>query len=55
MGVSERLVLQPPSVRPCLPTSVQRALKASCVEFIDENGGGPGVRLRKPQQRKQFE
>jgi hypothetical protein len=23
------------------------------VEFIDENGGGPGVRLRKPPQGKQ--
>jgi hypothetical protein len=23
------------------------------VEFIDENGGGPGLRLRKPQQAKQ--
>jgi hypothetical protein len=23
------------------------------IEFIDENGGGPGVRLRKPQQGKQ--
>jgi hypothetical protein len=22
------------------------------VEFIDENGGGPGVRLRKRQQKK---
>jgi len=25
--------------------------KAAGVEFIDENGGGPGVRLRKRQQR----
>jgi hypothetical protein len=23
------------------------------IEFIDENGGGPGVRLRKPQRSKQ--
>ena len=22
------------------------------IEFIDENGGGPGVRLRKRQQKK---
>ena len=29
-----------------------RALEAAGVEFIDENGGGPGVRLRKRQQRK---
>ena len=25
-----------------------RALASAGVEFIDENGGGPGVRLRKP-------
>jgi transcriptional regulator with XRE-family HTH domain len=28
------------------------ALKRAGVEFIDENGGGPGVRLRKRQHRK---
>jgi len=28
-------------------TAVRRALEAAGVEFIDENGGGPGVRLRK--------
>ena len=27
----------------------QKALEAAGVEFIDENGGGPGVRLRKRQ------
>ena len=27
-------------------------LEAAGVEFIDENGGGPGVRLRKRQQKK---
>jgi transcriptional regulator with XRE-family HTH domain len=27
---------------------LKRALEAAGVEFIDENGGGPGVRLRKP-------
>lgn len=27
---------------------IRRALEAGGVEFIDENGGGPGVRLRKP-------
>jgi transcriptional regulator with XRE-family HTH domain len=31
---------------------VQRAFEAAGVEFIDENGGGPGVRLRKGQQKK---
>jgi transcriptional regulator with XRE-family HTH domain len=32
--------------------SLQQALEAAGVMFIDENGGGPGVRLRKRQQRK---
>jgi hypothetical protein len=26
---------------------IKRALESAGVEFIDENGGGPGVRLRK--------
>src|SRR6266446_5756381 len=30
--------------------AVRRALEAAGVEFIDENGGGPGVRLRKPHR-----
>jgi hypothetical protein len=33
-------------------TAVRRALEAAGVEFIDENGGGPGVRLRKRHQKK---
>jgi transcriptional regulator with XRE-family HTH domain len=32
--------------------ALQRALEAAGVEFIDENGGGPGVRLRKPQRKR---
>src|SRR5262249_9903836 len=32
--------------------AVRRALEAAGIEFIDENGGGPGVRLRKRQQAK---
>ena len=32
--------------------AVRRALKAAGVEFIDENGGGAGVRLRKPVREK---
>jgi hypothetical protein len=28
--------------------AVRRALEDAGVEFIDENGGGPGVRLRTP-------
>jgi transcriptional regulator with XRE-family HTH domain len=29
---------------------VRRALEAGGVDFIDENGGGAGVRLRKPSR-----
>ena len=32
---------------------VRQAFERACVEFIDENGGGPGVRLREPPQGKQ--
>ena len=31
---------------------IRRAFEEAGVEFIDENGGGPGVRLRKRQQKK---
>ena len=33
--------------------AIRRALVDAGVEFIDENGGGPGVRLRKRQRAKQ--
>ncbi|HEV3159922.1 MAG TPA: transcriptional regulator [Xanthobacteraceae bacterium] len=32
--------------------AIRRALESAGVEFIDENGGGPGVRLRKRHQSK---
>jgi hypothetical protein len=32
--------------------ALRTALEAAGVEFIDENGGGPGVRLRKPGEGK---
>jgi hypothetical protein len=32
--------------------AVRRALEEAGVEFIDENGGGPGVRLRKSEKQK---
>jgi transcriptional regulator with XRE-family HTH domain len=32
--------------------ALRHALEAAGVEFIDENGGGAGVRLRKPAQAK---
>ena len=31
---------------------IRRAFELAGVEFIDENGGGPGVRLRKRQRLK---
>ena len=35
--------------------AIRRALEAAGVEFIDENGGGPGVRLRKRQRPKKVQ
>jgi len=32
--------------------AIRRAFESAGVEFIDENGGGPGVRLRKRHQKK---
>jgi len=31
---------------------IRSALEFAGIEFIDENGGGPGLRLRKWYQRK---
>jgi hypothetical protein len=33
-------------------TSIARVLNRIGIELIDENGGGPGVRLRKRQRKK---
>jgi hypothetical protein len=33
-------------------TALRQALEAAGVEFIDENGGGLGVRLRMPAKDK---
>jgi len=35
-----------------IDAEIRRALELAGVEFIDENGGGPGVRLRKRQRAK---
>jgi transcriptional regulator with XRE-family HTH domain len=35
------------AVSPEAALAIRRALELAGVEFIDENGGGPGVRLRK--------
>jgi hypothetical protein len=32
--------------------AVRRAFEAAGIEFINENGGGPGVRLRKAHKQK---
>jgi transcriptional regulator with XRE-family HTH domain len=32
--------------------ALQRALEAAGINLIDENGGGPGVRLKKKRQKK---
>ena len=32
--------------------SIRRTLEAAGVDFIDENGGGVGVRFRKPAKEK---
>jgi transcriptional regulator with XRE-family HTH domain len=32
-------------------TKIRLAVEAAGIEFIDENGGGPGVRLRKRRQK----
>ena len=38
--------------RPAALQVVRQALERAGVEFIDENGGGAGVRLRKPTKQK---
>ena len=35
-----------------IDAEIRRALELAGVEFIDEKGGGPGVRLRKRQRAK---
>jgi hypothetical protein len=32
--------------------ALRTALESADVEFVDENGGGPGVRLRKPPKQR---
>jgi transcriptional regulator with XRE-family HTH domain len=34
--------------------ALQRTFEAAGVEFIDENGGGPGVRLKKRLQKRKM-
>ena len=37
---------------PATLQKIEKTLTAAGVEFIDENGGGPGVRLRKRHRSK---
>lgn len=49
-GVSERTIKRieiGDTVRPSSIEAIRSALERRGVEFIAENGGGPGVRLRK--------
>ena len=32
--------------------AIRHALEAAGIEFIDKNGGGPGVRLKKPPKER---
>lgn len=32
--------------------AIRRALESAGIEFIEDNGGGEGVRFRKPQMKK---
>jgi transcriptional regulator with XRE-family HTH domain len=35
--------------------AIRTALEKAGIEFIDEDGGGPGVRLRKARKKKEAE
>jgi transcriptional regulator with XRE-family HTH domain len=50
----KRLESKPGAMAAHLSTlaALKNALEVAGVEFIDENGGGPGVRMRKGQQKK---
>ena len=50
----KRLEAKPGALFAHAPTlaALTRALEVAGVEFIDENGGGAGVRLRKPAKEK---
>ena len=48
----QRAELQETSMTAANDLAVRRSLEAAGVEFIDENGGGPGVRLKKRKRPK---
>jgi len=57
-GVSEPTIARLESVdgqlggREATVQKIQAALEKGGIQFIDENGGGSGVRLRKPTRQK---
>jgi HTH-type transcriptional regulator/antitoxin HigA len=51
-GVSNQRWSKTGSLMRTAEKSIRRLLGAAGVEFIDENGGGPGVRLRKHHEKK---
>jgi hypothetical protein len=40
------------AAHPSTVLALKMAFESAGIEFIDENGGGPGVRLRKRHQKK---
>lgn len=50
----KRLEAKPGIMEAHAPTliALKNALEAAGVDFIEENGGGPGVRLHKPKRGK---
>jgi hypothetical protein len=40
------------AAHPSTVLALRRAFESAGIEFIDENGGGPGVRLRKRHPKK---
>jgi hypothetical protein len=47
-----RTYCQRDQAHPVNDQTIRRVLEAAGVDFIDENGGGPGVRLMARQQKK---
>jgi transcriptional regulator with XRE-family HTH domain len=50
-GTIERLE-KGETLKPATVEKVQTCLEKAGVEFVPENGGGPGVRLRKPTKKR---
>jgi hypothetical protein len=57
-GVSEPTVARLESAdgelggRELTTEKIRMAIESAGIEFIDENGGGPGVRLKKPPKKR---